>query len=567
LSQGQRVAVITYTNAASEVISQRLKFDPLIQVSTIHSFAWGLIGTYHSDIRRWIRNKLEKDIAELQETLSKTRPGTKVRLERESSLAEKKVRLALLARIRAFTYSPTGENSTRDSLSHAEVISICADFLRKEALQAIVVGRFPYLFVDESQDTNKDLIESFFALEAGNQGRFCLGLFGDMMQRIYMDGKPKLEGAVPPGWATPEKKMNWRCPPRVVSLINEVRKPVDERSQIPAPGKPEGFVRCFILPSNVEKKEQLEDGIARKMAEITADPNWISIEGRKTLILEHHMAAKRLRFADFFMPLYGVRDFRTGLLDGSLSGIPLFIRAILPLTNAIKEGNQFEVARVIRSQSPLLKAKNLRSESDPAQNLERVRVAVREIEKCMQGVSVNCMDILKIVSAHGLFELPENLRATLRADAAGIAAAPDDPNVTTEGAIAGWHAALQAPLSQLAIAASYLSETSSFDTHQGVKGREFPRVMVIMDDEDARGFTFHFDKLFEVTPKSKGDLEKEAEGEETSSDKTRRLFYVTCSRAESSLALVVYTADPPAAKDFLSKKGWFSAAEIEMLEV
>ena len=447
------------------------------------------------------------------------------------------------------------------------MISICAEFLRKEALQAIVVGRFPYLFIDESQDTNKDLIESFFALEAANEGRFCLGLFGDMMQRIYMDGKPRLERAVPTWWATPEKKMNWRCPPRVVSLINEVRKPVDDRSQDPAPGKPEGFVRCFILPSHVEKKEDAEDGIAKRMAEITADPNWVPLDGRKTLTLEHHMAARRLRFAGFFMPLYRVRDFRTGLLDGSLSGIPLFIRAILPLTNAIKEGNQFEIARIIRSQSPLLKAKTLRTESDPTQNLERVRVAVRELEKCIKDASVNCMDVLRIVSAHGLFDVPENLRATLRADAVGIATAPDDPNVTTEGAVAGWHEALQAPLSQLAIAANYLSETSSFDTHQGVKGREFPRVMVIMDDEDARGFTFNFEKLFEVTPKSQRDLQNEAEGEETSSDKTRRLFYVTCSRAESSLALVVYTADPAAAKGFFVRRGWFSATEVEVLGV
>jgi DNA helicase II / ATP-dependent DNA helicase PcrA len=89
--------------------------------------------------------------------------------------------------------------------------------------------------------------------------------------------------------------------------------------------------------------------------------------------------------------------------------------------------------------------------------------------------------------------------------------------------------------------------------------------MVIMDDEDARGFTFNFDKLFEVTPKSQGDLKKEAEGEETSSDKTRRLFYVTCSRAESSLALVVYTENPSAAKEFFMRKGWFSESEIEVL--
>src|SRR4051812_36335465 len=40
---GQRIAVITYTNAACDEIVQRMDFDPLVQVSTIHSFAWQLI--------------------------------------------------------------------------------------------------------------------------------------------------------------------------------------------------------------------------------------------------------------------------------------------------------------------------------------------------------------------------------------------------------------------------------------------------------------------------------------------------------------------------------------------
>lgn len=41
------------------------------------------------------------------------------------------------------------------------------------------------------------------------------------------------------------------------------------------------------------------------------------------------------------------------------------------------------------------------------------------------------------------------------------------------------------------------SQTSTpIDTHQGVKGLEFPRVMVIMDDHEALGFPFKFDMLF-----------------------------------------------------------------------
>src|SRR4051794_17653542 len=51
---GQKVAVITFTNAACDEIKQRLEFDPRVEVSTIHSFAWSLIGGHDRDIRTWL---------------------------------------------------------------------------------------------------------------------------------------------------------------------------------------------------------------------------------------------------------------------------------------------------------------------------------------------------------------------------------------------------------------------------------------------------------------------------------------------------------------------------------
>ncbi|MDN5786101.1 UvrD-helicase domain-containing protein [Pseudorhodobacter sp.] len=56
--RGQKVAVITFTNAACDEIKRRLDFNPLFCVSTIHSFAWELIQDFHHDIREWLRNNL-----------------------------------------------------------------------------------------------------------------------------------------------------------------------------------------------------------------------------------------------------------------------------------------------------------------------------------------------------------------------------------------------------------------------------------------------------------------------------------------------------------------------------
>ena len=51
---GQKVAVITYTNAACDEIRRRIDFDPIFAVSTIHSFAWEQIRSYHKDISAWL---------------------------------------------------------------------------------------------------------------------------------------------------------------------------------------------------------------------------------------------------------------------------------------------------------------------------------------------------------------------------------------------------------------------------------------------------------------------------------------------------------------------------------
>ena len=110
---------------------------------------------------------------------------------------------------------------------------------------------------------------------------------------------------------------------------------------------------------------------------------------------------------------------------------------------------------------------------------------------------------------------------------------------------------LEVPFSQVEPFAKYLAGKAHFDTHQGVKGLEFDRVMVIMDDEEARGFLFKYEDLF--GGKAAGNKTVET---------TRRLFYVTCSRAKQSLALVAYTNALDRVRRFVVQEGWFAEDEI-----
>ena len=110
---------------------------------------------------------------------------------------------------------------------------------------------------------------------------------------------------------------------------------------------------------------------------------------------------------------------------------------------------------------------------------------------------------------------------------------------------------LNAPFSQIDPMMQYLSGKANFDTHQGVKGLEFDRVMVIMNDAEARGFVFKYEDLF--GGKTAGEKTVES---------TKRLFYVTASRAKESLALVAYSSAPIRVQTFVLQEEWFNADEV-----
>ena len=81
-----------------------------------------------------------------------------------------------------------------------------------------------------------------------------------------------------------------------------------------------------------------------------------------------------------------------------------------------------------------------------------------------------------------------------------------------------------------------------------------------MDDAEARGFMFSYEKLFSARAESsRGDPSRES-----SMDRTRRLLYVTCSRAQDSLSLITYSANPRKVRGHALSEGWFEDSEIEV---
>jgi DNA helicase-2/ATP-dependent DNA helicase PcrA len=561
---GQKVAIITYTNTACNEIERRLDYDKTFVVSTIHSFAWSLIQHYTADIRASLQIILTDDISDLELKQSKGRGG-QASIDRAAKIESKTRRLQALPLVHKFMYNPSGENLGRDSLNHSEVISLTAEFLlQKPMMQRILIQAYPILLIDESQDTNKALINAFFKVQKRHASNFTLGLFGDTMQRIYTDGEESLGQNIPEDWERPAKTINYRCSHRVIELINRIRQqvPGDSQQQTGWDQSEEGFVRLFV----VQNSEQLNKGhielvVKEQMTVITGDSEWADgVSPVKTLCLEHKMAAGRGGFFQFFSALANIKSSYTGLLDGKMRGIPFFTKQIVPLVSAYQAEDKFEVARIVRVNSPLLEKASLKSE--PFELIARARDAVDALMILWSSDVPTLLEIIQEIHRSGLFLLPEELKIIASRSPKSSAAENDDRDDKQEEKVRAWENALQSNYSQIVAYSSYVSDESNFGTHQGIKGLEFPRVLIVLDDEAAGGFQWSYEKLFGVKPLTKNDHKNIKEDKETGVDRTRRLLYVTCSRAKKSLAVVAYTENTKALKQSALDYGWFKVDEI-----
>ena len=555
LLQGKNVAVITFTNAATDEIGNRLDYSPVFHISTIHSFVWDVIKYYQTDIKRLYCQYIQEDIHELYEKQEKAKSKTtKTYLSNAEKIEHLKEKLEKAKTIEKFVYNPNGSNPEYNALKHAEVIKISAQMIMDNMmLQRIIAQRYPILLIDESQDTKKELVDAFFKIQENFADIFTLGLFGDQKQRIYADGKDNMANVIPSDWEQPVKKMNYRCAKRIIKLANTIGKDLDiHAEQTPREDADAGLIRLFIVQQHEGiNKDEVEQTVMKIMSDHTADEKWFGKDADvKILTLEHMMAARRLGFDQFFGPLSRVNKYQMTSLQGKVSELDFFTKEVLPIADSIK-GDGRDALEILKTYSPLLskqKTENpyelylrCREESQKVSNLVNDNHSIREVVKAVgKSQLLSVPDVVRQASLLFTTDLNDEIEEDLQA----------------------WVMVMDLPINMVRGYDDYVNQRTRFDTHQGVKGLEFDRVMVIIDDSEARGFMFSYDKLFGVKELTETDIRHIEAGEESSVDRTQRLFYVTCTRAKESLAIVMYTSDSEKVKKQAIHKGWFSEQEI-----
>ncbi len=167
-------------------------------------------------------------------------------------------------------------------------------------------------------------------------------------------------------------------------------------------------------------------------------------------------------------------------------------------------------------------------------------------------------DVLTFAGKKGLCPISERLEKTLKR--APRAEAYDE---TQHSADKGdWLADefFRMPLAEIDKYCDYLSDNTEFSTQHGVKGEEYPSVLVVLDDVGAAWTNYSFTKT--LTPKTEGK-----EPTERQQRLSNNLAYVCFSRAETDLRIVMYTTNPQDAKAELVERKLLSDEQIEVLSL
>lgn len=561
LKKGQRVACITYTKRAVAVIRERLGFNELFEVSTLHSFLWGEIGGFQVDIHEAVTQfVIPKHIESARDKDNGGASKTAIAARQKAEKLEGE--LEALADASAWAYDDSNfSNFSEGLLGHDDVIAVAGYLLNEKSVFRRILGsRYPFIFVDEAQDTFVSIVEGLNELGAG-VGLPLVGYFGDPWQQIY-DGRagdflPPEEGL------TITKTENFRCSPQVVGLLNAFRTDVE---QVPS-GKAadlEGSVELVLVeaetpegPRRTYTSEQ-RDRALQKMDQAIESWGWTAREDVTLLFLVRQMIARRLGFEQLNSLFIG--DFASSRAQDDFEAgehvlVRPFVEVILPLIRAQQNGDQRRVIDLLRANSPSFSADGPNSNRSLGKIIELSRNAIEKLETTWASSTVK--EVLLLAQDLGLARMPDRLIEHLSRDPRSEDFDKELHSQEKRDWLADAFFAMSTE--ELSPYFDFTSENTPFSTQHGVKGEEYPNVVMVFDDVEARWSQYNFNKL--LTPKTIG------EPTEGQLDRGRKLAYVCFSRAELNLRILLFTPSPAEARAELLSKGLFEDGQIKVVSL
>lgn len=480
----QSVVCITYTNAAVDVITERLTKDSFIIPSTIHSFAWNAIKQYQSELLKIIKE--DKTLLTDEEDVS--------------GITEVKYTLG-------HRYIDNGIHY----LYHDDVLKLFCSLLDNTKFRRIFSNKYPLILVDEYQDSYKMIVDRFIDyFIAKNEGP-QFGFFGDAWQTIYQS---KACGTIEHSNIVEIKKSsNFRSAPRIVKLLNSIRPNLPQRSAI---NNFEGEVMVVTCDdySDVRRtdrnfKGELPEPVLKKRLESLKEyilnitpPN----ESLKVLMITHKVLAMQQGYGR----LLDILD--DGLKDMQDPILLFFMNIIEPIYKSLSSSNMKLLFDTLG-----IKSYPITKKSD--------KVKWKELElQLKQTRSQKAIDVLNVAVSSKLIPIPPQVEACYKE----YYKAPET-EYTHNVAIGEF---LQLDYEQFLNAIDFLYPDAEFSTEHGVKGEEYDNVIFVI----GRGWNLYQFEVYMPMLNSGAYIPEE---KKAAFVRNRNLFYVCCSRPKKRLIIFV----------------------------
>jgi DNA helicase-2/ATP-dependent DNA helicase PcrA len=557
---GQSIACITYTNRAVDVISSRLGWDDLFIVSTLHSFLWNAVGNFTPNIRASLREHVIPAIIEKKRQDDNGGQSQKA-VKARQRIAELQEALGALDDVPRFIYSNNVySNYQKGELSHDDVIAVAAHLIRNNSrLQRILGQRFPYIFIDEAQDTFREVVEALNLL-CGAEGLPLVGYFGDPVQQIYEERAGDFQG--PQGAEQIAKTENYRCSRSVIRFLNVFR---NDLTQIAAGGNRDidGSVQIHLITAEEPqgpRRRYTDEQVARAIDKFdTAIQNcgWADNPDSKQLFLARQMIARRLGFTglhQLFTGVYASTKAQEEYESGAHYLLAPFVDQLCPLIKSYRADDMKAVISLLSGSSIAFDPLGQNTGKSLGQMREHARVLLGDFSEMWDTATVR--ELLVYAKDHGLFKasvrLQEELHRPRRNDEYDKDAHELDKGDWLADTFFNTHT------QELDAYVDFVSENTPFSTQHGVKGEEYKDVLVVFDDVEAAWNQYSFTKL--LAPGVHGDP---TEGQ---SRRSYRLAYVSFSRAIENLKVFLFTLNPERVRNEILDNGLCTDEQIIVAE-
>ncbi|OLO10435.1 DNA/RNA helicase [Chromohalobacter japonicus] len=586
LEPSSRIACITYTNAAADEIRDRAGARGL-WVSTIHDFMWENIKRHQTELKQVLRELIQSD----DPTLSRfTISGAD--LTREDIIND------LVDEIKYREYVKIKDGI----ISHDEVLILASRmFERYPKLCRIVGDLHNHIFVDEYQDTSPLVVKILLDSVRSAASSCVIGFFGDAMQAIYPGTVGSLHDRVETKEITEIKKeQNRRNPQLVIDLANQIRTDGIEQHPSDDPAAPNMF--CGSVCKGVIRFMYSSSASIEKVREKLS---W-EVEGSKELNLTHNLIASQAGFGKLMEAYDGdkilafVKRIKNYLKEnveenpreGSTFG------EVVDALQAGKKGSELnrvsptpamqtyiddhpadmkmaretlyeKISRIYVSKDQLLddtkdspdaKSRPGSQRDELIQHLFRIQGCIHAYQDRKYSEFIRLTDFSlrsaadKVFLRDAISKLAgdeKNLIGDVieQAEVAGLIK-KDDRLIRFQEEKAYIYARVARLLfSEFQNLYGYLEGHTPFSTQHKTKGREYQRVLVVLDNGGWNNYNFK--NLFEGV------------GSDSVRERTSKIFYVCCTRAMEELAVFYHN---PTDAVITKAKEWFGDENVVNLD-